>query len=86
MTVPEEEYASSTDRLLDFVRTEETRDIPRFATAALALVAAVLVAASTLTAVETGHTAIGLSFLAAVGLFTGTVAVFEAGRRIGADR
>lgn len=87
MTVSEDQSTSSTDCLLDLVGAgEETRDVPRFVTVALAVVAAVLVAASTTTAVEAGHTAIAVSFLAAVGLFTASVVVFEAGRRLGAER
>lgn len=87
MTVTEEQSTSPTDRLRGYVgATGETRDVPRFVTAALALVAAVLVATSTMTAIQAGHTAIALSFLAAVGLFVGTVLVFEAGRRLGAER
>lgn len=87
MTVTEEQSTSPRDRLRGYVVTSgETRDVPRFVTAALALVAAVLVATSTMTAIQAGHTAIALSFLAAVGLFVGTVLVFEAGRRLGAER
>jgi len=86
MTVSEEQATSTTERLVALLGAdEETRDLPRFVTTALGLVAAVLVAASTVSAMETGHTAIGVSFLAAVGLFLGTVAVFEAGRRLGAN-
>lgn len=87
MTVTEEQSTSPTDRLLGLVgATEENTDVPRFVTAALALVAAVLVAASTTSAIQAGYTAIALSFLAAVGLFMGSVFVFEAGRRLAAER
>lgn len=86
MTVTEEQTTSPADRLRDLVgATGETKDVPRFVTAALALVAAVLVGASTASAIQAGHTAIALSFLTAVGLFMCTVAVFEAGRRLGAS-
>lgn len=86
MTVSEDQSTSSTDRLLDLVgATEETESAPRFVTVALGLIAAVLVAASTTSAIQAGYTAIAVSFLTAVGLFVGTVAVFEAGRRFGAE-
>lgn len=86
MTVPEEGSTSATERLAALFEADgDARDAPRVVTAALGLVAAVLVAASTFSAVETGHTAIGVSFLAAVALFVGTVLVFEAGRHVGAD-
>lgn len=87
MTVPEDQSTSSTDRLgalAEIVDSpDETADAPTFVTASLGLVAAVLVAVSTLSAIEAGQTAIALSFLAAVGIFVGTVLVFEGGRRIG---
>lgn len=87
MTVTEEQSTSHTDRLLGFVGAAgETKDVPRFVTAALGLVAAVLVAASTASAIHAGHTAIALSFLTAVGLFMGTVLIFETGRRLGEAR
>lgn len=86
MTVSEDEPVTVVERIAERFRVDgEAEDTPRLVTAALGLVAAVLVAASTLSAVETGHTAIGVSFVAAVVLFAGTVSVFEIGRRIGAD-
>lgn len=86
MTVSEEQSTSPTERLVAlFEADEEAQDAPRFVTAALGLVAAVLVAASTFSAIETGYVAIGMSVLAAVALFLGTIFVFEAGRRLGAD-
>lgn len=86
MTVTEEQSTSSTDRLLDLVgAAEQPTKAPRFVTVALGLIAAVLVAASTISAIEAGQTAIAVSFLAAVVLFAGTVVAFEAGRRLGAD-
>lgn len=86
MTVSEDQPRSRTDRLRGYVEAAgESRDVPRFVTVALGVLAAALVATSTATAVRAGYTAIALSFLVAAALFTGTVAVFEAGRRLGTE-
>lgn len=81
MSVPEEQPATRTERFAALFATDgESRAVPRAATVALGLFAAVLVAASTASAVELGYPTIGTSFLAAVALFVGAVAVLEAGR------
>lgn len=88
MTVSEDppSATSTTRQLFEYVRPDQpSEDPPAFVTAVLGLVAAVLVAASTLSAVESGHVALGLGFLAAAAVFLGTLTAFEAGRRIGAD-
>jgi hypothetical protein len=86
MSGSKERERSVVDRLAEqFERDEEPVEVPRFVTASLGLVAAVLVGASTLSAVEAGYNGIALSFLSAVVLFFGTVLVFEAGRWLGAD-
>lgn len=87
MTVSEDppSATSATRRLFEYVHPgEDTEDAPAFVTAALGLVAAVLVALSTLSAIEAGYAAVGVGFLAAVVVFVGTLAAFEAGRRLGA--
>jgi hypothetical protein len=86
MSGSKERERSVVERLAEQFETDDgPADVPRFVTASLGLVAAVLVASSTLSAVEAGDGGIALSFLAAVVLFLGTVVVFEAGRWLGAD-
>lgn len=67
-----------------FALAEEDPDLPVLAVVALAAVAALLVGASVSLALHAGYTAIGLGFLAAVALFVLALAVFAAGRRLGA--
>lgn len=86
MTVSEDPPATIAERIaVHFQVDDEPQDVPQLVTAALGLIAAVLVAVSALSAIESGHTGIGVSFVSAVVLFAGTVSVFEAGRRLGAD-
>lgn len=86
MTVSEEEPPTPTERLAAlFEADEDAASTPRATTTALGLLATVLVAASTVSAVETGYPALGASLLVAVALFLGAVSVFEAERRLGAD-
>lgn len=85
MSVPEEQPATLPERIADrFQLLRGAGDAPRVVTAGFGLVAAMLVASSTLNAFEVGYTGVGVSVLAATALFLGTVSVFEAGRRIGA--
>lgn len=63
---------------------DEHLDLPAATVATLGTITSVLVGTSVYAAVETGHTAIGLGFFAAVVLFVAAVGVFEAGRRLGA--
>lgn len=85
MAVPEDSPASTTRWLFGLLRPESEEDVPGFVTAALGLIAAVLVGAGTLGAVQAGYAAVALGFLSAVALFLGTLVAFEAGRRFGAD-
>lgn len=85
MSVPEEQQAPLPERIADrFQFAGGADEAPRIVTAVFGLVAAVLVGSSTLSAFDAGYTGIGVSVLAAVALFLGSVAVFEAGRRVGA--
>lgn len=86
MTVSNDHSRSPIQRLAALFRTdEEPSETPGRVVVGLGLVTAVLVAASTVSAIQTGHAAIGMSFLAAVGLFLGAVGVFEAEKRLGGD-
>jgi hypothetical protein len=86
MSGSKERERSVVERLAgQFETDDEPAEVPRFVTASLGFVAAVLVASSTISAVEAGYGGIALSFLSAIVLFLGTVVVFEAGRWIGAD-
>lgn len=74
------------ERLAERYQTpEEPTEAPRLVTASLGLVAVVLVATSTIGAVEAGKDGIAVGFLSAVVLFMGAVTLFEVGRRLGSD-